>query len=78
MEYKVYNVIAEWETEVPDIDGIYHEDFEQFFSDTYSSKVSAIRKAQKLASKYICYVRVIEVVISEKGMTFNKTIYRKH
>lgn len=78
MEYKVYNVIAEWETEVPDIDGIYHEDFEQFFSDTYSSKESAIRKAQELASEYVCYVQVKEVIISEKGMKYNKTIYRKH
>lgn len=73
-KYKVYNVVAEWEVELPDMDGIYHMEFEKFFDDIFSSKVSAIKKAHELASKYVCYVRVIEAIISEKGLTYNKTI----
>ena len=74
VKYKVYNVVAEQETELPDMDGIYHMEFEKFFDDMFSSKESAINKAHELASKYVCYVRVIEAIISEKGLTYNKTI----
>ena len=77
MECKVYKVVAEHEVELPDMDGIYYKDFEKFFEDMYSSKVYAIRKAQKLASKHVCYVRVSEIVISVNGVIGNRVVYRK-
>ena len=78
MEYKVYQVIADRIEYKPDMDGIYYESYEDFFNDLFPSRVSAIRKAQKLASRFDCYVRVLLVKITERGKERGQIVYRKH
>lgn len=78
MEYKIYNVIAERIEDKTDMDYVNYKSYETFFNDFFPSKVSAIRKAQRLASKFDCYVRVVLVNITERGAERQKIIYRKH
>ena len=76
MDITVYKVEAEYLVDKIDEDLCRYQDWEVFFSDTFSTKVSAIRKAQKIRSRYNCYVRVMRVVITEKGVGNKKLIYK--
>lgn len=76
MDITVYKVEAEQVVNKVDDDMCRYQDWEVFFSDIFSTKVSAIRKAQKIHSRYNCYVHVMRVVITEKGVGDNKLIYK--
>ena len=78
MEYTVFKVLAERDVEQHDIDCVPNVSSEEFFSDMFSSRKKAIRKAQKIFAKNICFVRVIKLIISEKGTKQCGVIYRKY
>ena len=75
MDKTVYKVEAEYIIDKVDDDMCSYQDWEVFFSDTFSTKESAIRKAQEVRSKYNCYVRVTRISITEKGVGDKKLIY---
>lgn len=78
MEYIVYKVTAEYETEVLGDDGIFQKRFEKCFEDLFSSKCKAIAKAQKLFSKRTAdYVVVRKVLITERGAKAKGRVYTK-
>lgn len=76
MDKTVYKVEAEQVVDKIDEDLCHYQDWEVFFSDTFSTKTSAIRKAQKIRSKRNCYVRVTRISITEKGVGEKKLIYK--
>ena len=75
MDKTVYKVEAEYIIDKVDDDMCRYQDWDVFFSDIFSTKVSAIRKAQKIRSKRNCYVRVTRISITEKGIGNKKLIY---
>ena len=76
MDKTVYKVEAEYIIDNVDNDMCRYQDWEVFFSDTFSTKESAIRKAQKIRSKCNCYVCVTRISITEKGVGEKKLIYK--
>lgn len=76
MDKTVYKVEAEYIVDKVDDDMCRYQDWEVFFSDIFSTKESAIRKAQKIRSRCNCYVRVTRISITEKGIGNKKLIYK--
>ena len=76
MDKTVYKVEAEYIIDKVDDDMCRYQDWEVFFSDIFSTRVSAISKAQKIRSKYNCYVYVTRIFITEKGIGEKKLIYK--
>ena len=76
MDKMVYKVEAKYIIDKVDEDMCSYQDWETFFDDMFPTKVSAIRKAQKIRSKCNCYVEVTRLSVTEQGLKDRKLIYK--
>lgn len=76
MDIKIYRVVAQYPVDEVDGDMCSYQTWETFFNDMFPTRVSAIRKAQKIHSKCNCYVEVTRLSVTEQGLKDRKLIYK--
>ena len=75
---KAFKVVAWRDFTDYDCDRCPYENSEIFYENIYSTKVAAIRRAQKIFSRRNCRVYVYRLAIGEHGVSDEKRVYYKH